>query len=188
MAPPDTEETPMKRRTTRRGTASCGMIATGVALCVPMAAMMCAAGWMSFQFHRQCATHLKMAADAGSIATAKDRLDKALAYLEANGITKGHTYVAIAAPTWEIAPWYDNLKEEQAHLANFPSNATESDKNNALMKFREVLIDHGADGDHVTLPHNIEEAPYNTAMFLGWWVTGFLAIIGVVLVIVGCDP
>ena len=135
-------------------------------------------------FERGCSDWLKMAADANSVSIAKERLDIAVKYLEDHHMTSGNSAFLFPVPTTDLAPWYKNLKQAQQNLENFPKNPTETDTSTALVKLRETLLDHTQTGDAVTVPVHAFVYPYQLLWLFCWMVTGTLAFIGGICIMV----
>lgn len=115
----------------------------------------------SIQFDRNCGGNLKRAADANTIDIAKKELKTALDYIEKNNLTSGYTSAVYETPDEDLAFWYNNLKTSYAELDSLKLDAQPMEKSNMLMKLRETLIDHGKDGDDVTVPDGISRYPNN---------------------------
>jgi hypothetical protein len=157
----------------------------GVILCVPALGIWGVRTYDSIKFWQNCGDYLKLAADANSINIAKERLNKALDYIEKNNLTKGNSSVFFTYPENDLEIWYTNLKETQRNLTNFPEHPTEADTSTALVKLRETLLDHGEHGDRVTRPNNIHIFPYNVLLFWGSLVSLIFGIIGGFLCVLG---
>jgi hypothetical protein len=121
---------------------------------------------------RNCVGYLKRAADANTISTAAEQLDKAIAYMEANNLTHGYTSVLYTTPDEDIAFWYNNIVASRAELAKTDSTTSMLEQSNMLIKLRETLLDAGEHKDHITCPDGLSRYPNN----LGWG----LALIGTV--------
>lgn len=112
------------------------------------------------QFNQQCAGYLKQAADANSPELALERLNLALDYIEAHGLTEGYTSVLWKTEDENIGYWYQNLKVCQKELADC-LDGTQLEKSNVLMKVRESLTDEGEKGTTLTIPDGISRYPNN---------------------------
>ena len=126
--------------------------------------------------------HLKRAADANTIQLAKEELETALKYVEANNITSGYTSIIWNTPDEDIGFWYRNLKESLAELEKCEAGCTtQLEQTNVLMKLRETLLDEGQSVS-VTDPTGISIFPSNTA-FMWWAILSFVfAVIGVIMI------
>lgn len=129
---------------------------------------------MYIEFKQECGGYLKQAADANSVEIALNRLDKALGYIEANGLTKGYTSILWKTEDENVGFWYQNVKACKAELAAC-INSTPLEKTNVLMKVRESLTDQGEKGTVLTIPSGISRFPDNTTY----------AILNIISVIVG---
>ena len=56
----------------------------------------------SVSMKQNCTGYLKRAADANTVETAKEQLQKSIQYLEANNLTKGYTSVLWQTPDEDI--------------------------------------------------------------------------------------
>lgn len=118
------------------------------------------------QFDINCTQHIKRAADANTIETAKEELSEAISYAEKNNLTEGTVSIFLNQPKNDIGYWYKNIAEAYTELKNLPENATPLEKTNVLMKLRETLIDEDSETS-VTIPDGISIYPYNVSYF--WW-------------------
>jgi hypothetical protein len=129
------------------------------------------------KFDQGCGNYLKLAADANNIAIAKERLDVAIAYIESNNLTSGNSGVIFTYPENDLGIWYKNLKAAQKNLTEFPKEASETDVSTTLVKLRETLLDHGAHGDHVTIPDNIAYFPNQVLLNISVFVNVLMIIV-----------
>ncbi|MEO9021255.1 MAG: hypothetical protein ABI237_15920 [Ginsengibacter sp.] len=120
----------------------------------------------SVSLNQNCTGYLKRAADANTVETAKEQLQKSLQYLETNNLTKGYTSVFYKTPDEDIEFWYKNLKASENELSRVDSTASILEKTNLLMKLRETLMDSGEKNDRVTVPEGLSRYPNN-----GMWGT-----------------
>jgi hypothetical protein len=130
------------------------------------------------QFDRNCEGYLKRAAYANTIEFASKELDRALKYLENNGLTTGYTSVLYTTPDEDMGFFYTNLKQSLEELKALPPNASGLEKSNMLIKLRETILDEGKSAS-VTCPFGISRYPYNTIMgilFLGSLVFGCILV------------
>lgn len=118
------------------------------------------------QFDINCTQHIKRAADANTIETAKEELSKAISYAEKNNLTEGTVSIFLNQPKNDIGYWYKNITKAYAELKNLPEDATPLEKTNVLMKLRETLIDEDSENSG-TIPDGISVYPYNVSYF--WW-------------------
>ena len=127
---------------------------------------------------QNCTGYLKRAADANTVETAKEQLQKAIHYLEQNNLTDGYTSVLWITPDEDIEFWYKNLKASEAELLKVDSTTSALEKTNLLMKLRETLLDHGdGGGDELTYPDGLSRHPNN-------WGWGFLLWVAVIFLVV----
>jgi hypothetical protein len=135
---------------------------------VPLIVVFVLQGIASIQFDIDVTGYLKRAADANTIHIAEGELDKALASIEKRGLKDGRTGVLWQSPNTDVGFWYNNLVTARSELGNLSPDATSMEKSNMLIKLRETLIDHGKDGDKVTLPYSICLHPANGLYFMGF--------------------
>ncbi len=140
--------------------------------------------YKDIQFNRKCSSYLKLAADANNIQLASERLDKAITYVEKHGYTSGTTAVIWDDPKYDLDKWYGNLKAAQKNLHSFPANASETEISTTLVKLRETLLDHGENGDIVTLPPDIAVFPNNTM----WFILTIVIFTFYIMALIFCMP
>lgn len=137
-----------------------------------------------YLFDRDCGDYLKLAADAPTVERADGFLSKAIAYLDRTGRTAGNSAIIFKTPENDVGIWYGQLKA--AHettitiLAKKP-DATQLERDNALMKIRETLLDQGETGTVVTAPAHISIVPYQVAIAVLFWLLLALVILDGVL-------
>jgi len=126
--------------------------------------------------------HLKRAADANTVPLAISELSVALQNLHERGIRDGYTSVLYRTPDEDVGFWTANLNGSLAELRSLPATTSTLEKSNALIKLRETLLDHGAQGVEVTAPSGISLFPANTAyalsgtsLFLLWCMSAIFA-------------
>ena len=134
----------------------------------------------SVLMEQNCTGYLKRAADANTVKTAKEQLQKSIQYLEANNLTKGYTSVLWQTPDEDIEFWYNNLKASESELMKVDSTTSSMEKTNLLMKLRETILDNGEKSDNLTVPSGLSRYP-NNGMWgvLSWLAT--LIIIGLII-------
>lgn len=145
--------------------------ATLIAIVIATLAIAHVSTWFiaRINFDKECGGYLKLAADASTIELAKERLGKAVAYLEKHELTTGNTSLLIDTPTNDIGEWYKNLKNSHDNLTSLTGlDLSETDKTNTLIKLRETIIDHNSEGDIITTPAYIQYYPYQFVMYVGW--------------------
>lgn len=116
----------------------------------------------SINLKQNCTGYLKRAADANTIESAKEQLQKSIKYLELNNLTKGYTSVMWRTPDEDIEFWYNNLKNSEKELMKVDSTTSTLEKTNILMKLRETLLDKTRKGEEVTVPNGLSRYPDNT--------------------------
>lgn len=143
-------------------------VSLSVAVCLTLPFIGWATGriYNGIVFDIHCEAYLKRAADSNSVETARDQLDIALKYMEANDMTHGNTGIFIKSPSDDVAFWYKNLSESKAELDKVTPTTTQLERTNLLMKLRETLLDKTTHGESVTAPGNICVYPNNLAYFL----------------------
>jgi hypothetical protein len=164
------------------------LVVLGIVLILPFVAQIILATYWNYVFEKNCGDWLKMAADANSVQIASERLDKAVSYIESHGLTKGSAAVLLSQPTNDLEPWYQNLKQAQQNLHEFPQKSTKADISTALVKLRETLLDHKKDGDSVTCPYWAFIYPYQVIWVVSWFLTTIAMVVGVLCLIVASDP
>ncbi|TSC58114.1 MAG: hypothetical protein Greene041619_803 [Candidatus Peregrinibacteria bacterium Greene0416_19] len=146
--------------------------------CLPFGVWTVARSVSAILYERDCGGHLKRAADANTIELADQELAIAVRYLEANRMTEGYTSIVYTVPSEDVGFWYRNLKASLEELRKIPSDASQLEKSNVLLKLRQTLLDHKGSGEEVTNPVGISVFPHNT-LYMIW------AVVGLILFIVG---
>ena len=127
-------------------------------------------------FFQQCGGFLKQAADASTPEMALERINLAIDYIEAHGLTNGYTSVLYKTEDENIGFWYKNIIAARSELESC-LDAPQLEQSNVLMRVREALTDNGESGTTLTIPYGISRYPQN-----GLW--GILRIISYILLIV----
>ena len=170
----------------RRGSASVGVL--GLLLMLPLLFLGCYAKVADWRWEANCGDWLESAANANTIAIAKDRLDKAINYVEANNLSSGSCYWLWWTPKTDLKIWYDNLKATQAELSSTPATVSRLEESNVLLKLRETLTDEGEKGKtEVVAPYGISLHPGYGVTMWGFVVTTLLSFIGLVMVCIGFE-
>ena len=138
------------------------------------------------QFNQDCGGYLKQAADANTPEIALDRVNKALAYIEANKLTYGYTSVLWKTEDENVAFWYENIKACKSELEDC-MHSSQLEKTNVLMKVRESLTDNGEEGTALTIPDGISRYPNNEAYCLFVWLSIVSIIGGIILIAIGAE-
>lgn len=134
----------------------------------------------------ECTDYLKLSADAPSIKKADHFLGKSLEYLERKNLTKGNSAYLFHTPSNDVGIWYEQIKgakETTEDILKRDSSVivAQLEKDNALMKVREVILDEGSSGTEVTLPAHLATFPYQWLFLLWWIVTIIVLIIGIIV-------
>jgi len=138
--------------------------------------------FLHIQFNRKCGGHLKRAADANTVETAKKELAMAINYMEKKELTSGYTSILYTTPDEDVGFWYENIKSAYQELDRVNPDATQLEKTNILMKLRETLMD----GNNLTVPKAVQRHPHNR-LFLVLFIVFFgLSIVGVFMVYKAC--
>lgn len=133
------------------------------------------------QFKQECSGYLRQAADANTPELALDRLNRAINYVEAHGMTTGYTSVLWRTEDQNVEFWYMNLKACQSELEGC-LDGSQLEKSNVLMKVRESLTeDSGEHGTQLTIPSNIAYYPDNTFYLLARWACYLMLLTGLVV-------
>jgi len=141
-------------------------------------------GFSAYHFNRGCTDYLKLTGDAPTIEKADAFLEKAIDYIEANGKTRGNSAYVFQRPATDIGIWYEQIKGQKVVLDTLISDGdkvTNTDRSNALIKVREVVIDEGSSGSYVTLPNHIAIFPSQVAYFVLYIIFGLMWGIGCIL-------
>jgi hypothetical protein len=138
-----------------------------------------------YEVKSNCTDYLKLAGDAPNIQKAQEFLGKAINYLEQKNLTQGNSAIFFKVPSSDIGIWYGQIRGayesvNQILLREGAGSIGQIEKDNALMKIREVVLDNSSSGTSVTHPNNISWYPNQLAIFIWWALT---VIIGVVAVI-----
>jgi len=128
-----------------------------------------------------CKDYLKLAGDAPNVQKANEFLEKALVYMEKRGLTSGNSAFIFRTPSSDVGIWYNQIKGAQQTVANIIGRgdaASQLEKDNVLMKIREVVLDQDEKGTTVTMPPNITIFPFQ-------WLFLLTIVVGVLMIIVG---
>lgn len=138
-------------------------------------------GYKSITFNQQCEGYLKQAADASTPEIALDRLNIAIDYIEAHNLTSGYTSILWKTQDEDMGYWYNNLITCRGNLEKCFSS-TQLEKDNALMRVREVLTDQGEKGTTLTIPDGISRAPHNTMWAILNTISGIILCLGFMII------
>jgi len=143
--------------------------------------------YKSYVMTRDCTGYLKQAADANTVPIAKERLQKALNYIEKNELTNGVTTIIFNVPKNDIGFWYRNIKASLEELNTVSDESTSLEKSNMLIKLRETLLDSGGDSTEITHPPGISIFPHNLLYALIGWISALDVLISIVWLIFKLD-
>ena len=124
-------------------------------------------------FSRDCGSYLKLAADAPTVERASGFMETAIAYLVATGRTQGNSAVIFKTPKNDVGIWYQQTRaalETTRAIIQKGAGASQLERDNALMKIRETLLDMGESGTQLTLPSHISIVPYQVLIVILWWM------------------
>jgi len=158
------------------------LIAALVSLIVVTA---CCISWW-YQLKVECIDYLKLAGDAPTVEKAYEFLSKCMSYVERKGITSGNSGIIFHPPRADLEIWYGQIRgardTAKVILGKDGSGSLDQlERDNALMKIREVLLDHGESGTTVTKPPWLSWYPHQGAILV-WWVLTFVILVVGVLV------
>ena len=140
-----------------------------------------------YHFDRDCGDYLKLAGDAPTVSRANDFLKKAISYLEETGKTSGDSGVIFKKkPSNDIKIWYQQLvaaKETTEEILAKGDKASQLEKDNALMKIRETVLDQGEKETEVTRPDYIALFPYQAIILLSVAAAIVLLGLGAILLV-----
>jgi hypothetical protein len=138
--------------------------------------------WISFK--AGCEDYLKLAGDAPTVERAHSFLGTAVAHIESHNLTQGNAAFIFKTPSQNLGIWYGQIKGAydtagtllQREKAN-PGSVTQLERDNALMKIREVVLDQGDRSPSVTAPKNAWLYPNQWGFVLLWIVTVLLCAV-----------
>lgn len=156
-----------------------GSLIVAAAAAVGLITLLTVATVKRVKFEAECSDYLSRAANATNIDIATEELDKALGYIERNGLTKGFTSVVYKTPDEDLGFWYQNIKAANAELKSMPDTISNLEESNMLLKLRETLTESSKDGNYVVVPAGASRYPNNA-----WYVYG----VAIFLVLVAAGP
>ncbi|MBU4360903.1 hypothetical protein L6279_03595 [Candidatus Parcubacteria bacterium] len=129
-----------------------------------------------------CYDYLKLTGDAPNIQKADEFLTKVLDYIEKKNLTQGNSAIIFHTPSADLSIWYNQIKGAKETLEivlqrKDASSISQLERDNALMKVREVVLDDGKEGVQVTAPPNISWFPHQGKV-AWWWIFTCIFIIG----------
>jgi len=102
-------------------------------------------------------------------------------------LTSGNSAFIFHTPRNDVGIWYEQIngaKETASRLLEKikedPESVSQLEKDNALMKIREVVLDLGESGTKITTPKNISWFPNQWLMLILWIVSPILLVWGLI--------
>lgn len=138
----------------------------------------------NIKFNQECGGYLKQAADANTVELALERLDKAITYVEANGLTSGYTSILWKTEDENIEFWYRNLKMCKRELETC-SDTSKLEQTNLLLKVRESLTETYDGTSEIIIPPGISRYPNNTFYAILLWLSLIALLISIGLYFTG---
>jgi hypothetical protein len=128
-----------------------------------------------------CTDYLKLAGDAPTITKADEFLGKALEYMDRKNLKQGNSAVLFQTPSSDIGIWYEQIRGAKRTLQRIllkdnQDSISQLERDNALMKVREVVLDSGSDGTEVTTPSKLAWYPQQQIIAL-WWLVAIACIV-----------
>jgi len=140
-----------------------------------------------WQFNKNCGDYLKLTGDAPTVERADGFLEKAIAYIEKTNRVSGNSSIIFKKPTNDVGIWYAQIKaakETTEKIITRGEGVSQLERDNALMKIRETVLDQGEKGTMVTTPDWISLFPYQLFKIILWPLLSVVfGLIGVVIVI-----
>jgi len=165
----------------------CFCLVVGLFLCLPFVGFAAGRIINDILFDRNLGGYLKRAADANSVELAVQELEIAVKYMEANRITEGYTSIIYTTPDEDVGFWYSNIKVSLDQLKALPAKAAQGEKDMALLKLRQTLLDHNGGKEVITCPAGISVFPYNTIWAIFGCLAIFLALASLVVLVIGLE-
>lgn len=153
-------------------------------LIIGMVATVMFGGWVAiraikaFSFENECGAYIKRAANASTIQMANEEISKAIIYLEKEHLTSGTVSIFFENPKNDVGYWYNNIKTAKEELERIPIDASQLEKNTALLKLHETLTDSKNDKASINAPSGISIYPNNVLYFCWCAISLALALIG----------
>lgn len=111
-------------------------------------------------WNKEVENWLKLAADAPNIERAEKFLDRAIAGINERGIVGGNSALIFHNPNADVGIWLGQITAAKQLLVNLREQKVSGlEETNALMKFRETLLDVGEKGTVVTSPPHMSTFP-----------------------------
>lgn len=109
---------------------------------------------------------LELAASAPTVERADEFLGKAIDGIERKGWTSGNSALFFRNPDMDLAIWYSQITGAKATTSDIMGrDATQLERDNALMKIREVLTEDGEKGTKIDCPGNLTWFPGQLGIF-----------------------
>ena len=147
-----------------------------------------------YGFANNCKDYLKLAGDAPTIEKADEFLGMAVSYIEKKQLTNGNSAYIFTTPTNDLKIWYGQVRGAKDTAESIikratqnPASVSQLERDNALMKIREVVLDNSQSGTSVTTPASITWFPYQWVMVIWWWITILIAVAGWFLIFATSD-
>lgn len=144
-------------------------------------------GISRWQFNKNCGDYLKLAGDAPTVERADDFLGKAMAYLEKTNMISGNSSIIFKKPTNDVGIWYAQIKaakETTEKIIARGEGVSQLEKDNALMKIRETVLDQGEKGTVITTPDWISLFPNQLFKIINWPLLSIIfGLIGAIIVV-----
>lgn len=128
--------------------------------------------WLNFK--NGCGDYLKLAGNAPTVQRANEFLGAAVNYIEKHGLTHGNSAYVFHTPENDVGVWHNQIKGAYETTVSVlqrekesPGSVTQLEKDNALMKVREVVLD----GISITAPDNITVFPNQWLVAIGWIIS-----------------
>ncbi|MBN2458725.1 hypothetical protein JXB28_00415 [Candidatus Woesearchaeota archaeon] len=163
------------------------LVTLGVILFIFLS-VLCITRWYSMK--KGCTSYLKLTGDAPTVQLANEFLSHALDYIERHNLTKGNSAILFPTSESDLEIWYKQIlgaKNTADRILQKGEPKTELEQienDNALMKIREVVIDHTKQGAKVTTPKNIVWFPYQVLIAVGWILVIVLIGLGYLIFVV----
>ncbi|MFZ6035940.1 MAG: hypothetical protein ACOYUK_02265 [Patescibacteria group bacterium] len=146
-----------------------------------------------YTFDSECGNYLKLAGDAPTVEKADEFLGYAIGYIERERLTTGNSGVIFRSyPTNDLAIWYGQIKGAKQTTESIidrtksdSASVSQLERDNALMKIREVVLDQDEKGTSVTHPDWIIFYPSQVLYWFVFWIALIAVGICVIAFIVG---
>lgn len=156
-------------------------------------AIVALSGWScerSISFKMSIEDNLKLAGDAPTVERAEGFLAKAVAGIEARGLTQGNSALVFHTPTQDLGIWYQQVKGAHQTTQSIINRersgqpVPQLERDNALMKIRETVLDQG-ESMSVTAPQNAWIYPFQWLRII--LLIGAVMLVGITVVLFMAD-